>query len=505
MVFDNAEPSQQLSGWLPAGPGHVIVTSRSGGFAGLAVPVAVDLFSRAESVALLRQHLPTLGDHDVDRLADALGDLPLALVQASGLMGHTAMTPAEYLAELTTHAGELLAESAPVDYPVSLAAAITISMQRLAAVDQAAVQLLHLCAHWAPEPIPLSWLHTPDDDALPSPLAQTVGSPLALRRTLGHIANLGLARITGDTIQLHRLTQAVLRGHQTPEQKEDYRGRIGHLIDAAQPDPDAAPESWPAWAALLPHLLTLDPTTAGPYVRSTACNALRYLLRRGEYRIALPLAQAWHGAWKTTFGNDDSQVLAAANQLGNAYWLLGRYDQARQLNEDTLARRRRVLGDDHPDTLISASNLAADLHGLGDYEQARQLNEDTLARRRRVLGDDHPSALISASNLANTLRELGEHEQARQLNEDALARQRRILGDDHPNTLISASNLAMDLHDLGDYEQARQLGEDTLARRRRVLGDDHPSTLISASNFANSLRELRDREQSRQLEANAAE
>ena len=40
---------------------------------------------------------------------------------------------------------------------------------------------------------------------------------------------------------------------------------------------------------------------------------------------------------------------------------MGRYAEARELDEDTLARRRRVLGEDHPDTLISANNLANDL------------------------------------------------------------------------------------------------------------------------------------------------
>ena len=52
-----------------------------------------------------------------------------------------------------------------------------------------------------------------------------------------------------------------------------------------------------------------------------------------------------------------------------------------------------MLGEDHPDTLASANNLAIDLHALGEYEQARALDEDTLARRRRVLGEDHPDTL----------------------------------------------------------------------------------------------------------------
>jgi hypothetical protein len=70
-----------------------------------------------------------------------------------------------------------------------------------------------------------------------------------------------------------------------------------------------------------------------------------------------------------------------------------------------------VLGDNHPDTLTSASRLAADLRELGEYQQARALDQDTLARRRRVLGNHHPDTLISANNLAADLRALGMHEQ----------------------------------------------------------------------------------------------
>ncbi|WP_354670618.1 tetratricopeptide repeat protein [Amycolatopsis solani] len=47
------------------------------------------------------------------------------------------------------------------------------------------------------------------------------------------------------------------------------------------------------------------------------------------------------------------------------------------MNEDTLARRQRILGEDHPDTLKSAG-LAIDLRNLGEHQRTRELNEDTL-------------------------------------------------------------------------------------------------------------------------------
>ena len=89
---------------------------------------------------------------------------------------------------------------------------------------------------------------------------------------------------------------------------------------------------------------------------------------------------------------------------------MGRHAESRDLNHDTLARRRRVLGHDHPDTLNSAHNLATGLRALGEVQAARDLDHDTLARRRRVLGHDHPDTLNSAHNLAIDLRQLGKTE-----------------------------------------------------------------------------------------------
>jgi hypothetical protein len=67
-----------------------------------------------------------------------------------------------------------------------------------------------------------------------------------------------------------------------------------------------------------------------------------------------------------------------------------------------------VLGEDHPKTLGSANNVATVLYRLGEYEQARALQEDTLARYRRVLGEDHPKTRMSAEALAEVLGRLGE-------------------------------------------------------------------------------------------------
>jgi hypothetical protein len=150
--------------------------------------------------------------------------------------------------------------------------------------------------------------------------------------------------------------------------------------------------------------------------------------------------------------------LARARRLGDNTGMAG--DDGRmqvQLDQDTLALRRRDLGEDHPDTLAAADNLASSLRAAGG----------------------HPGTVTSASNLASSVLHRGEHQAARELDEDTLARRRRVLGEDHPDTLTTANGLAISLRVVGERQAARELDEDTLARRRRVLGDGHFDTMLS--------------------------
>lgn len=104
LIFDNADGPAAVRAWLPSGPGHVLITSRHHVWGGVAEPVAVDLFARAESIALLRRHLATLPEADAELLAEALGDLPLAVAQAAGLLAETGMSTSDYLEVLAEHA-----------------------------------------------------------------------------------------------------------------------------------------------------------------------------------------------------------------------------------------------------------------------------------------------------------------------------------------------------------------------------------------------------------------
>ncbi|MGH3708731.1 MAG: FxSxx-COOH system tetratricopeptide repeat protein, partial [Pseudonocardiaceae bacterium] len=493
LIYDNAEDPAALAPHLATGGGgQVLITSRNPAWHDLATPLGVDVFDRSESLTLLRR-VPRLTTADATRIADALGDLPLALSQAAAYLTETGIPTDDYLSLLDKRTAELLAHGTPATYPVSLAASYQIAFDQLAAQAPAALDLLTLAARLAPEPIPLT-LFTTHPDQLPDPLASMARDPLAFTELTRLLRRAGLARVEPDSLQLHRLLQAILRSQPS---EHDMAAVAIRLLRATVPtnSPWDNPPTWPLWRELLPHVLaatnahhTPDPT--GDDVGWLLHHAGTFVLTRGKPAAARLLFERALGLRRTVLGEDHPDTLESASNLAVNLSELGQYEQARHLDEDLLTRRRRVLGEDHPDTLSSAGNLALSLYELGQYEQARLLDEDTLTRCCRVLGDDHPSTLSLAGNLACDLHALGQYEQARQLQHDTLTRRRQVYGEDHPRTLISACNLARDLHALGQYEQARQLQHDTLTRRRRVLGEDHPRTLFSASYLALDLHAL---------------
>ena len=434
VIYDNAEDPAALAPYLTGGTGgQVLITSRHPGWGELATPVSVDVFARAESIALLRRRVPHLTDPDADRLADALGDLPLAVGQAAAHLADTGGSPNDYLSLLNDRAAQLLAHQTLPTYPISLAAGYQIAFDRLATDSPAALDLLTLAAHLGPEPIPLT-LFTAHPDQLPGPLATAAGDPLAFTDLTGHPRHRALARVTPDTLHLHRLPAALLRSRprlaaarrcalltaiRRRLREPDMATRAVRLLRAAAPDdPWNNPQTWPTWQRLLPHVLAAtDPGRAPDSARRDLTWLLNdaglYLLTRGEPAAARPLLERALSLTRAALGENHPATLTSA---GNLY-ALGEHTAARQLDEDTLTRCRRVLGEDHPNTLTSANNLAADLHTLGEHTAARQLDEDTLTRRRRVLGEDHPNTLTSAGDLATDLHALGRDEEANELEE----------------------------------------------------------------------------------------
>ncbi|MCP4655318.1 MAG: tetratricopeptide repeat protein, partial [bacterium] len=179
------------------------------------------------------------------------------------------------------------------------------------------------------------------------------------------------------------------------------------------------------------------------------------------------------------------------NGLGLALSDNGEFPEAegsfRQSLELYLARDR---DNDHPDVLTARHNLAETLSAQGDLAGARQLQEQVLEARERLLGADHPDTLTARNNLAATLYAQGDLAGARQLQEQVLEARERLLGADHPDTLTARNNLAQSLYAQGDLAGARQLQEQVLEARERLLGAEDRESVAAGKSLDPAGRRL---------------
>jgi len=498
IILDNAEDPGELEAWLPEGPGHVLITSRNPAWNTIVPGLRLDVFSRDDSLVYLASRLRSLSPEQADALADTLGDLPLALAQAAGVL-EGGMPLERYRQLLDSNTTRLLALGDTPGYSVSLAATVTIAAERLHTDHPDSAALLRLAAFLGPEPVPTSWLA--DARAQLTTIPADPDDLMWPQSAIAPLARYGLLQADFESLQIHRLTQAVLRHQTHQDEAVGIHADLTALLTAADPgDPDL-PHLWPQWAQLTSHLIAARQTLGDqPELRPTLLRAAHYLVRSAQPYAARELAQSLHTAWVVSLGEDDPDTVQAAYMLTWALDGLGAHADALPLVKEILERRRRLLGEDHPDTLRSAHDLAVTLNKLGQHDKAHRMHVDTLAHRTRTLGEDHPDTLKSAHDLAVTLDGLGQHDEAHRMHVDTLARHTRILGEDHPDTLRSAHDLAVTLDGLGQHDKAHRMHVDTLAHRTRTLGEDHPDTLKSAHNLAVNLDGLGQHDEAHRLD-----
>ena len=212
--------------------------------------------TREESRQYLRHRVSEMAEGDADRLAEELGELPLALDHAASMMAETAMTVNTYLDLLGSEASRTLSEAPPPpDYPVPVAAAWRLSVTKLREESPRASDLLQRCAFFGAAPIPVD-LFARGHRVLGSQLQETLADPLSFSRAIRALGRYSLARVDSGqrTIEVHRIVQRLIRDGLDTEAQANVRHEVHLLLAASDPgDPDNLDNS-ARYADLLAHI-----------------------------------------------------------------------------------------------------------------------------------------------------------------------------------------------------------------------------------------------------------
>jgi tetratricopeptide (TPR) repeat protein len=498
LVYDNANDPDEVVNLIPDRGGQVILTSRNQKWSELWDPIKVDVFDRVESVELILKRGAHLSVVDAELLAARLDDLPLALDQAASCQAAAAMPADEYLSRLDQQIQAIAAEQPPSG-PTTLAALVRLTLDRLHARAPAAGELLEMFAFLGAEPISRGLLRRGRDARVSPALAAALRNPPGLNGALRELGRYGIAKVDGDwRIQVHRLFQLVLRDQIGAEALERSRVNVHRVLASANPGYPEDEITWADHAEIGPHI---DPARLVHSeiigARQVVIDQATYLKSIGDLEGACRLAEEARETWRKSeavagLGPDGEQTLLASSTLAVALRLLGFNERAHALAVEVFDRLRRSpeFGPDHEHTLAAANEVGPNLRVAGLFREALRLDEDSVARKRRLFRDDDPETLRARGNLAVNSRMLSDFAGAYEIDDEAVRAWQQTVSENDNRLLFAQTNLARDLYGLGRYEEALRLQERIFAPFRGQLGSRHPHVLLARRTLAITLRKV---------------
>ena len=497
-VFDNVENPDDLRDLIPEGAGvrTLITTPHHLDWDGLGwLRVTVGVFGREQSISLLCEHTGDAHREAADRIADALGDVPVAIIQAAATAQQGGYSLSGYLDRLSHHPLESrMSRLEGANYPDAVGIALLMAYEQVLEQlrtkhpqqERIAVSLLGALSLLAASGVPTHWLLRLDADSD------------AVRDTLSFLKSAAILQESsdGDKTMIPWLQGHVYRETYLNDQKKlgEARTCATSVLSGIDVDRlDNGEQQRDETRHLIEQFLSVTSQDysqslfSEPQVSSKLAETLEYAASLGMSQLALGLSDSVTRACDA-LGPNHPDTLASRNNLAGTYRDAGRLDKVIALYEQTLEDSIRVLGPDHPSTLTSRLNLASAYRDAGRLDEAITLYEQVFSGRSHVLGPNHRSTLTARDELAGIYREAGRFDEAITLKKQILADAMRM-GPDSSGASAARLNLAATYRDAGRLDDAIPLYQENLEEFTRLAGPDHPGTLASRHRLAGAYRE----------------
>jgi tetratricopeptide (TPR) repeat protein len=494
LIFDNADQPEELLPFIPTGPGDVLITSRNQRWDTEVDTIPLDVFERSESIQFLLKRVPKrLTEADADKLAEQLGDLPLALEQAGALIHESGMSVDVYLRVLEERVADILARGTAREYPTSMTAAWQISVAQLRQHSPQALELLRCCAYLGPEPIPRDVFKLGSEETR-TRVGALIADPIELSTAISVLGRFALLKIDGAYITVHRLIQALLRAELDPEEQVKYRQDAHSILAVGAPGNPTDAANWPRYRDLVAHVGS--PTTdfahcQMPAHRAFALDVVRYLYASGDFASCRAFAERFIEQWSRDSGPTDPYALDANRHLGNTLRELGHAAAAYKIIETTLRSAEGVLQPRNPLTLHLRNAFGADLRARGDFTAALTLDEETRQLHDEAFGPTDPQTLRVMNNIALDYGLNSRYTEARELHKRVYVLQRDAGPDVSPGEVLnSLTGMARAVRLCGNFIQARDLGQEARVYGLDKLDPEHHLKLRAATDLSIAMRRI---------------
>ena len=437
-VFDNVENFDDIINVIPRGEGIRVLTTTTRRLAWDTLgwqAVTVDVFQRKQSITLLCQHT-SQNEHSIaNQIAEVLGDLPVAIIQAASAIRRGGFTLDEYLTKLSnSELDRSMSRREGGNYPEAVAVALFMSYeqalehihQHSATGGKIASQILSTLSLLSASGVPTHWLRNINNGSEDT------------REALASLLEYSVCQESkdGSTISLHRLQSQVFREERlnsNAQQLQEACDDTISLLTSVIESPSSNVEQGRRDVSLL--VSQLETIASQPHSRHLFQNTkivnlieatIKHIGAEGASALPYSLINPTNKAIEA-LAPENATYLELRRSLAVLFDRMADYHELLTLTEEWYSDHVKFLGPNHKSTLSALSLLAEEYCRLGYANTAAELFEIALPRLENTLGNNHPLTLLAREhlNLSN------------ETNGDGIAKNNRALSIGAPETVTA--------------------------------------------------------------------
>jgi tetratricopeptide (TPR) repeat protein len=483
LVYDNVSDPEHIRGLIPSAGARVLITTRFPDWSGKATEIEVDLLEPERAIEFLLKRAKSTDRVGAGRLAEILGQLPLALDHAGAYVKVSEITFDRYAGLVTRFIAR-----APkgVDYPESVAKTFNLALDK-ATEECTSAQIL------------LSYYSVFGAERIPTYLANDV-----IEEQQRYDASAALIRVSlikkddfpegVPAVTVHRLVQLVMRERLRESTLiEMIEAAIRALVTAYPRDEFGKSIDRPRHRQILPHAVSVREKCKGLKIQTALGRGLDNLIQllqqvsahidiEEQYRKAIKLSEI-------AFGSEHIEVANRYHDLADFLRDEGQHGDAEQYYRISLAICRSVFGEPNPALVLRLVSLGDLLRTMGRCAEAEPLLHEAYdSYQRNELSEKSDSdylAYVTALNgLGNLYRETGRLTEAETMFRNAILIVEEELGPKHSYIGTCLNNLAYTLAEMARFREARSAYQRAITIKGNQVGPKHLSYAISLSNLA---------------------
>lgn len=465
---------------------HFIITTRKSDAQNF-TSAEITVFSSEEAQSFLYSYTNLCGNDYSKKIAETLGELPLALEQAAAYIKKQRIGYEHYW-KLLNNSFDILQEGEAENGTLSVMAIWNISMRMIQ--NEAAKIFLNICAYFAPNNINCKWFKKIHYFVKGYPqLYNALMDDYKLEDIISELMEYSLIRKENDYIYIHLLTQDAIRRLCNAEMKEWVNIGID-ILYKHKFNKITSHDSRQRFLEIVPHVDSLLKYCDWITKKSAALYHFRMygFDKLNKYQEALKYEKETKDWIESAYSDNAKKIASTYNLFGVVYMNKGEYKQSRDYLTKALNIRKRVLDKFDQEIGKSHINLGILEYYTGNYIKSEKHYKQAITIKSRISNKTKRAKELAyaQTNLGALYDKISQryNNKALVIHYEALKNRKN---DCDENIAFALDNIGVIYTNLGNYIEALSYLRKALSIRKGIYNDEqnHPLIAQTCLNIAN--------------------